>query len=150
MSMYALMSEIDSLIDDAKAAVLATVDAEGRPQIRWITPGTISERPGFLFIITSDAFAKVAQATEHPKASIQLQTRSLDKVLNLQGSLSVLTNPSIRSETLERIGKRLHAFWKLPASRRELVVLEFTITQAVMYDPQNGVKHEMLLTGEGV
>lgn len=150
MSLTTLMNEIDAILDDAKAAVLATVDSDGVPQLRWITPGIIPERPGALFMVTADAFVKVTQAKEHPKASMQLQTRLLDKVLNLQGTLTVLTNPAIRSETLERVGRRLHAFWKVPAAQRELVVLEFTVTHATLYLPQKGIRSEIPLAGEGL
>ena len=147
MSMNRLMNLIDAIIDDAKAAVLATVDKQGMPQLRWVTPGTISDRPGSLFIISAHNFAKVDQARNSPGASILLQTRLLDKVLNLQGVLSVLENPSIRSETLERVGKRLNAFWKIGTSDRELVVLEFTVTLAALYLPQVGSKEIITIDG---
>lgn len=147
MSTIRLMNLIDSIIDDAKAAVLGTVDEDGAPQLRWITPGTFPERPGSLFIITATHFAKVEQARSNSNASILLQTRMLDKVLSLHGKLSVLENPSIRSETLERVAPRLHAFWKIDTPERELVVLEFTITQAVLYLPQKGSKEAIPIDG---
>jgi len=150
MSLNRLMSEIDSIIEDAKAAILATVDEKGVPKLRWITPGTIPEHPGALYMVTNNAFDKVEHARNHPDATIMLQTRVLDKVLTLHGTLEVLENPAIRSDTLERVGKRLTAFWKIPAERKGLVVLEFSITRAVLYLPQKGIKTEIPLNGEGV
>lgn len=147
MSMNRLMSLVESIIDDAKTAVLATVDERGQPQLRWITPGTIGDRPGFLYMITAHDFAKVKQAEHHPAASMLLQTRQLDRVLNLQGELAVLANPVIRAATLERVSSRLNAFWKTGAADRELLVLEFKISSAVLYVPQAGTKEEITVDG---
>ena len=138
MSTSNLTSVINLIIDDAKTAVLATVDTHGNPQMRWITPGTIPDFPTSIFIITADNFAKVAQAKKNPCASILLQTRLLDKVVHLEGAISVIENPSFRSELLERVGKRLNAFWKIDVPHRELVALEFSISHAVLYLPQKG------------
>ncbi|MBN1757315.1 MAG: pyridoxamine 5'-phosphate oxidase family protein [Chitinispirillaceae bacterium] len=148
MSINRLMTLIDSLIDDARAAVLATVDKKGAPRLRWITPGSIADRPGFLYMITAHDFEKVVQAKEHPDASILLQSRQLDRVLQLQGVLTVLENPVIRNATLERISHMLNAFWKTGSKDRELVVLEFRITEAVFYRPMSGEKEKLLFDGE--
>lgn len=147
MSINRLMNLIDSIIDDAKTAVLATVDEEDIPQLRWVTPGTIPDRPGALYIITALHFAKVQEARGNSNASMLLQTRTLDRVLNLRGKLSVLENPSIRSETLERVAPRLHAFWKVDTPDRELVVLEFSVTYAALYLPQTGSREIIPIDG---
>ena len=147
MSTNRLMSLIDSLIDDAKAAVLATVDTKGAPRLRWITPGSIADRPGFLYMITAHDFDKVAQAKEHPEASMLLQSRQLDRVLQLQGVLAVLENPVIRSATLERVSPMLNAFWKTGSKDRDLLVLEFRITEAVFYRPMSGIKENLPIDG---
>ena len=147
MSTMRLMPIIDSLIEDAKAAVLATVDKKGRPHLRWITPGSIADRPRFLYMITAQTFEKVAQAREHPQATMLLQSRHLDKVLHLQGELAVLENPVIRNATLERVSPMLNAFWKTGSPDRELIVLEFRITEAVFYRPMSGTKETLPLDG---
>ena len=141
------MSLIDSLVDDAKTAVLATVDGKGAPRLRWITPGNITDRPGYLYIITAVEFAKVSQAREHPPASMLLQSRNLDKVLHLQGELAVLENPVIRNATLEKVSPMLTAFWKTGSTDRELIVLEFRITEAVYYVPMAGTRELIALDG---
>jgi general stress protein 26 len=147
MSTNRLMSLIDALIEDAKTAVLATVDGKGAPRLRWITPGCIADRPGYLYIITAREFAKVSHARQHPPASMLLQTRQLDKVLQLQGELAVLENPVIRNATLERVSPMLTAFWKTGSENRELIVLEFRITEAVYYVPMAGTKELIALDG---
>jgi pyridoxamine 5'-phosphate oxidase len=139
------MNLIDALIEDAGAAVLATVDDRGIPRLRWITPGTHPDHPGSIFMVTARQFAKIAQVLKKPEVSILLQTRSLDKVLNLEGKIEVLENPSIRSEMLERIGRRLNAFWKLDVPDRDLVVIEFAISSAILYLPQKGSREIITL-----
>jgi hypothetical protein len=61
----------------------------------------------------------------------------------------VLENPILRSETLERVSSRLTAFWKTGSAERELLVLEFTISSAVLYTPQSGAKEEITVNGGG-
>lgn len=129
---------VNELIDDAKTAVLATIDQKGIPRLRWITPTQLAGYPSTLFIVSAHNFSKVSQAKKNPKASIMIQTRLLDKVLNCEGTLTVVENPSIRSELLEKIGGRLHAFWKAGPPDRDLVALEFTIAKAVLYLPLKG------------
>ena len=147
MSTKRLLSLIDSLIDDAKAAVLATVDANGAPRLRWITPGSITDRPGHLYMITGHDFEKVTQAKARPSASMLLQSRQLDRVLHLQGELAVLENPVIRNAILERVSSRLNAFWKTGSKDRELIVLEFRITEAVYYLPMSGSRENLPIDG---
>lgn len=147
MSANRLMLLIDSLIEDAKAAVLATVDKKGVPRLRWITPGSIADRPGYLYMITAHDFEKVSQAKAHPEASLLLQSRQLDRVLHLQGVLAVLENPVIRNATLERVSPMLHTFWKTGSKDRELTVLEFKITEALFYLPMSGAKEKMSIDG---
>ena len=147
MSTARLMNIIDTVLDDAKSAVLATIDEEGLPRLRWITPTTFPDRPGMLYMITGHHFDKIGHVRGNPNGSMLLQTRSLATVLSLRGTLSVLENPAIRSETLERIAGRLNAFWKIEAPERELVVLEFTITRATLYLPQKGSRESVALDG---
>jgi len=137
---------VNELIDDAKTAVLATVDEKGIPRVRWITPAQLDGYPSTLFIVSAHNFSKVVQARKNPKATIMIQTRILDKVLNCEGKLMVVENPSIRSELLEKIGSRLHAFWKAGSAERDLVALEFTISRAILYLPLKGSRE--VLEGE--
>lgn len=148
MKMFELMTLLGTIADDAKAALLSTVDEQGVPQMRWVTPGCVPDRPGSIFIVTVLQFDKVAHVTKNPQATMLFQTLTLDKIVNIAGTVSVLKGPLILSEILEVVGKRLNVFWKKHAPQRELVVLEFAITSASLYLPQTGDVEWLQTDGE--
>ena len=144
MTRQEIANLIESLIDETKTGVLATVDEKGDPQIRWMTPVCLRGSPGTLFMVTGANFGKVKQAREHPSAKFMLQTQSLDTVVTLQGSLTVLENPSLRNDVLECLGPRLQIFWKVNQKNDELVVLEFVIQEAVGSKPLKGSRETVV------
>ncbi|HEX3019318.1 MAG TPA: pyridoxamine 5'-phosphate oxidase family protein [Chitinispirillaceae bacterium] len=138
MNKHEIMGLIDTIIEDNRTAVLATVDQNGSPHIRWITPGCIQERAGTIFMISSRNFSKIGQIQNNPNAELMFQSRALDRIVNVKGKINLLNNPSIRAETLECIGRHLHTFWNLNQPDTDLLVLEMVIEQAVLYLPQKG------------
>lgn len=138
MNKHEIMGLIDTLIEDSRTAVLATVDQNGAPHLRWITPGCIQERAGTIFMISASNLSKIAQIQNNPNSEVMFQSRALDKIINVKGKINLLNNPSIRAETLECLGKHLHTFWNLNQPETELVVLELVIEQATLYFPQKG------------
>jgi general stress protein 26 len=92
--------------------------------------------------------SKVDHIQSNSNAELMFQTRSLDKIVNINGTVTVLDNPSLCSEVLECIGKHLHAFWKINSSKSELVVIEFLFNSATLYNPQNGTKITISFAGE--
>jgi general stress protein 26 len=140
MLKHEIMGIIGSMIDDTHAAVLATVDKNCVPHIRWVTPGCIEERSGTIFMISAVNLAKIEQIRINPKAQMLFQTKSINRIITVEGTVNILDNPSIRSEVLECVGKHLHAFWKINNPENELVVLEMIIERATVYDPQKGTR----------
>ena len=135
MDKLELMNIVERILDNAKAAVLATCDAEGRPHMRWMIPAIVPGRPGAMFALTSPRFIKVAEIAAHPEAEWLIQSRTLDEVVNLRGRINVVDNPSLKAEILETIGHRLSTFWKICEDDMDFVVLETVIEGAVYYLP---------------
>jgi general stress protein 26 len=143
-----IINMIELIIEETHAAVLSTVDSEGFPHSRWMTPGLIEERTGALFMISALDLAKINQIQNNPRGEMLFQTMSLEKIINVSGRINILDNPSIRSEVLESIGKHLHALWKINESEKELVVLELIIERATLYNPISGLKTTINFSGE--
>jgi len=135
-----MMNEIQSIIDDAKVGVLATVDSSNLPHLRWVTPGLLKDHPRSIFIITSPAFAKAIHAKDNPKVEWMLQTRALDKVVNATGIISILDNPSLKSEVLEVVGARLRTFWHVSQDKHTMIVMETVLENATHFLPAKGKK----------
>ncbi|MDG5814657.1 pyridoxamine 5'-phosphate oxidase family protein [Chitinispirillales bacterium ANBcel5] len=140
MNTQEILSAMETIIDESKTAVLATVDQDEKPHIRWVIPGVLKNRPGALYTVTALKFSKVEHLHSNPHVEMMLQSPALDKVINVRGVMNILENPSIRKEVLEAIGSRLAAFWKANVSEGELVVLELVIDEAMYYTPMNGTR----------
>jgi general stress protein 26 len=135
-----LMRRIARIVEAHGTGVLATVDHEGAPHARWLTPALLPGRPGVVYALTSPGFAKVAQLRANPRVEWLFQTPSLDEVISLRGTLGVIDNPSLRAEVQEALGPRLATFWRLAPEGRGLVVLETVVSDATLYLPLEGGK----------
>ena len=128
------LSLLESLVEEAQVAVLSTVDPEGRPSMRWMTPGIVKGRPGSLFAVTSPHFRKVGHIEAHADVEWMIQTRDLNRICNVRGRVSPVDNPSLKSEVLEGIGKRLDIFWRVNR-KVDFLVLETVITEISAFRP---------------
>lgn len=140
MNQKELFSKVQQLLDDAKTAVLSTVDTDGGPHMRWMTPGILRSRPGVIFAVTSPSFAKVAQLTNNPEVEWMFQNRSLTEVVNLRGRINVLDNPSLKTEVIQAVGRRLTVFWRAAQENTDFLVLETVPISAQYMMPMRGVK----------
>ena len=143
-----MLQILDTIIEDARTAVLATFDDKGMPVMRWVSPAILRGRSGTIFTITAPRSNKVQHIKSNPQVQWIFQTRSLDKIINVEGKVNLLDNPSIRSEVLEVVGPRLVAFWKINVDERDLLVLETVIEKATYYLPMKGTKETVIFGRE--
>lgn len=134
--------ELEEMIDDVKTGLLATVDGDGRPQMRWMTPAVLKDRSGALYAVTSKDFAKREQLDESPLVQWMLQSRSLDKILYVDGSVNVVENSSMLNEVLEVVGPRLRVFWNVNPDETSLVVLETVLESGTVFLPMKGIREQ--------
>lgn len=136
---------LDEIIEDAKTAVLATVDADGTPHMRWMTPTLLGDRPGAIYAVTSPDFTKIAHLTENPKVQWMFQTRLLNRIATATGPVNVIDNSAMKAEVIEGIGRRLNVFWRVNKDPSKLVVLETIIEAADYFEPMKGVHEQITL-----
>jgi len=135
-----ILGAIERIIEEAKTAVFATVDAEQRPHTRWMTPALLRGREGAVFAVAYRTSQKVTQVRSNPRVQWIFQSPALDRITVVEGRVNIVDNPSIRSEVLEVVGPRLRAFWKMYGDERDLLVLETVIERAQYYLPMKGIK----------
>jgi general stress protein 26 len=135
--------ELEEMIDDVKTGLLATVDTEGRPRMRWMTPAILKDRSGSLYAVTSKNFAKREQLDESPQVEWMFQSRSLDRILYVDGSVNVVENSSMLNEVLEVVGPRLRVFWNVNPDATSLVVLETVMEAGALFLPMKGHKDQV-------
>ena len=135
MTQAELLQKVDEILEDAKAGVLTTVDEDGRPHVRWMTPTMLRGRQGALFAVTSPRSAKAAQLEKNPCVEWMIQSRSLNEVVNVRGRVNIVDNPALKKEVIEAVGNRLTVFWKVNPGQMEFVVLETIIEEATFFSP---------------
>lgn len=135
-----MMHKIEAVLEDAKAGILATVDAAGRPHARWMTPFVLTPWPENLFAVTSPEFPKIQQLEQQTRVEWMLQTRSLDQIINIRGVIRIVDNPSLKAQIIEAIGKKLTVFWTVNKGKTDFVVLETIIEEAGWYSPVKGLR----------
>ena len=135
-----LLGEVDRILEESKTALLATVDPEGRPNLRWMTPRRLRGRAGRLYAVTELAGGKVAEIRRDPRVTWLIQRPQLNEVITLRGRAVVVEDSSLLNELLEAAGKDLFMVWHLhPAPEHpRFAVLETTLEAASRFDAATG------------
>ncbi|MBN2050490.1 MAG: pyridoxamine 5'-phosphate oxidase family protein [Spirochaetales bacterium] len=148
MTEVALISLVHELLEETRAGVLATTDQEGHPHMRWMTPVLMEEYPGVLYALTCPSFPKAIQIESQPAVEWLIQSRLLDRVVHLKGTVRLVDNPSLKSQLIERIGGRLQVLWKIHRDCSDLVAVETLLEEANCFKPMEGIyEHVEFLRG---
>ncbi|HHU13170.1 MAG TPA: pyridoxamine 5'-phosphate oxidase family protein [Clostridiaceae bacterium] len=135
MTTQEMMNKIAAVLADAKSAVLATVDKEGHPHARWMTPAVVPDMPGVLLAVTAPDFKKILQLDDNNRVEWLIQTKSLDQIINVRGGINIIDNPSLKAQVMESVGRHLNIFWRVNPDKTDFVVLETVIEEAAWYQP---------------
>ncbi|MBW8034236.1 MAG: pyridoxamine 5'-phosphate oxidase family protein [Planctomycetes bacterium] len=135
MEQQEIINKIESILEDAKTAVLATCDRQGKVHLRWMTPAILKYQPDAIYCFTVPSSEKLKQISANNNVEWMIQTRDLREIVNIQGTVNIIDTPATKSELLETLGPRLAAFWKANASPEEFVILETKIHSAVYLKP---------------
>ena len=140
MESKAMLDAVERILEKSHVAVMSTVDSEGRPRSRWMTPAVVRGRRGFLYTVSAPHFDKIEQIKKNSAVSWLLQTRPLDEVLEVVGKAQGIDNPALKSEVLEAIGGHLTTFWRVNPDETELIVVETVIEEMTYLEPMKGKK----------
>ncbi|WP_020611468.1 pyridoxamine 5'-phosphate oxidase family protein [Sediminispirochaeta bajacaliforniensis] len=138
MTKSQFLIEIESLLENAKTAILATVDRDGSPRMRWMTPAILKDRAGAIYAVTSLDFDKRRQLEANASVQWMFQNKGLDRIAYADGKANLIENASMRAEVLEEIGSKLGVFWKLNSDAGSLVVVETIIERGRSFLPMTG------------
>ena len=138
MDWNTLLDVSERVLDHSHAAVLTTVDADGRPRGRWMVPCFLRGRRDALYAVTSPTFDKVGQIEANPRVTWLIQSKAVSEVVEITGTARVIDNPALKSDVLEALGSYLAAFWKVNAYETDLVVVETTIEELRYVKPMSG------------
>ncbi len=145
MDSRSMLDTVERVLERSRIAVLATVDPEGRPHMRWMTPGLVRGRDRFLYAVTSPEFHKTDEVRGNAAVEWMIQSRSLDEIVTIRGTMRILDNPSVKAEVLEAIGGHLSTFWKMNPDEGKMVVLETEMNEIWYTKPTTGERHTVTL-----
>lgn len=143
-----VLDALETTLEEVQTGVLATVNDAGVPNMRWMTPRIISGREGYVYAVTSPKFGKVASLAKNNKVEWMIQSKGLDKIFNVRGTLQLIDNPSVKSGVLEEIGPHLQVFWRVNPDASDLVVLETVIEEIQYFNPMKADRLTVVLHTE--
>ncbi len=143
MNQQEFMEKVESLLEETKTGVLATVDEVGRPHMRWMTPRRLKGHPGTLYALTASSSAKAYQLGKNSFAEWMIQSRTLNEIVSLKGQIQMISSPSLKNEVFENLGKQLFVFWKVNAELEDFVVLETVVEEGTYFVPMKGIKENI-------
>ncbi|MBN2510419.1 MAG: pyridoxamine 5'-phosphate oxidase family protein [Spirochaetales bacterium] len=141
------MEILSETLENSRTGVLATTDAEGRPSMRWMTPTILGSQQGLLYAVTSRRFAKKQDLENNPHGHWLIQTKALNRIINISGVINLIDNPSLRAEVIEAIGPHLRVFWKINEQPEDLIVLETIMERGSVFTPLSGERLEIEFPG---
>ena len=136
-----LVGNLERLIRVTKVGLFTSVDPEGYPHSRWMTPTVLKGRPGYLYAITAPDSPKAKQVKDHGKVEWTFQSTVLNEIYTLHGLVRLITDPQIKAEVIETIGPNLRIFWRVNRDSKNSVVLETEIEQISVFYPMKNERY---------
>ncbi len=132
-----------TLIDGRHLGILATVDASGVPELRWMSTLALDEFP-IIYTLTSPESRKIEQIAKHPAVTWMFSNHDLTLILNLFGKARVLSD----TQTLDRVWKKVrdkqHAYFlKEYSDSPGVAVIETTVESVECSSPRNGLRFSL-------
>ncbi len=115
------------LADGNRPGVLATVDREGRPHVRWMSTLSLLEFPN-LYAITSPTSRKVEHIRANPKVTWMFTTEGSSMVINLSGTATIVSDKNDINRLWRVIENKSNAFFlSLDSTSDGIAVIETVI-----------------------
>lgn len=133
-----------SLVNGKHPGILSTVDAEGKPQLRWMATLSFEEFPIFQSLTSSNS-RKVAEIAHSPQVNWMFFNHDMSIVLNLRGTAKVIADP----EEIERVKARIagvdHAYFQNGfLEERGMVIVETTVETIECTLPKNSFRFNLI------
>lgn len=139
MDVKKFFSEVDSVLGESYLSVLSNSGADGNVNARWMAVTRISEDDYNFYAVTDPMSSKCISLEMNPDAHLMLQTPDLRTVISISGEVSVIDNPSLRAQIMEKMGSKLSTFWKVSGAS-DFVALEIRVKSGEVYTPMKGVR----------
>jgi general stress protein 26 len=134
---------IGNLIDKQSAAFIASVDADGFPNMKAMLPPRKREGIRTFYFTTNTSSMRAAQFRENPKASVYFCDKRFFRGVMLVGTMEVLEDTASK-EMIWREGDTM--YYKQGVTDPDYCVLRFTATRGRYY--ANFSSRDFAVSGE--
>lgn len=118
------------LADGTRPGMLATVDDDGTPQMRWMQTLSLEHFP-HLYALCSPMSRKVAQIRAHSRVSWIFTSESCNMVVNLSGNATLVTDPSEVNRIWRLIDRKENAYFLDIKSGAEGIAVIDTLVEEI-------------------
>jgi general stress protein 26 len=102
MDKQTIIDAAKDLVRAGRSFVLATVDSEGVPQVRWMGAAYLAE-PFLVYMAAGAASRKIGQMESHPKSQLMFQTEDYSRVATLTGTCEAVEDVETKRRVFEGI-----------------------------------------------
>ena len=145
MTKEELLKKFRQVLEESPQALLATVNADGYPAMRYMTPTMVAGNDACLYAITAASFPKVKDLATHPQVSWMLTSPRTREIFSFRGKINLIEDPRFKSELLEEIGRGLETFWRLNDDPSDLVCLETRLVSGEYFNPKTAEKVQITI-----
>jgi general stress protein 26 len=140
MDIKEMFDAMERILESSRIAVLAHVQNEKKPRLRWMTPTVIRGRQGYLYALSSSDYDWTASLEGAPQVEWMMQSKSLDEIITVRGKMQIIDNPALKADVQEALGGYLRVFWKNIPDESNYITLETVIEEMVYFKPVTGKK----------
>jgi general stress protein 26 len=102
MDKHEVIGAAQELIRAGGSLVLATVDQDGVPQVRWMGAALLEE-PLTVYLVAGAQSRKMGQIKAHPKSQLMFQSADYARVATLSGTCEVVGDRKTKQRVWEGI-----------------------------------------------
>jgi general stress protein 26 len=138
-----IIAAAKSIVDGHHPGILATVDEEGKPAVRWMTTLTFDEFPIFHTLTRPDS-RKVRQIIKNPQVNWLFTSRNRTLLLNLIGTACIRTDtPTLKRVWAKVVDKSLPYFMDQYAKGLGFVVIETRVETIECTSPKSALRYRI-------
>lgn len=144
MDQHHLLTRIETLIEESKVGLLATIDQDDKPRVRWMTPTIMPNRGASIFAFTASDAMKIQDIQHQPEVKWLIQTADLTEVVSVRGETYVVNNPALKAEVMEVLVPQITKLWTPDLYTVDTVILETVIRGATYYRPRENYEETVV------
>jgi len=128
------------LINGRHPGILATVDEDGKPALRWMSTLACEHFP-ILYTLTAPDSRKVAQIAKHPDVNWMFFNTNKSLILNLIGKARVLADTTTLKKIWNEVQDKSHTYFLDRYARGPgFVVIETTVETIECTSPESSLR----------